>query len=136
MTHRPHQLLFQESLPAHRAAAPEYGPLLRRRVPCVGDQLYPPGSFRDWHTDRFGYAGWVVFLVEVAGPGRSSFRYVDPRTGEMVVVPDRNDTAYFFRPSLEFTIPNPHDRQSCLKDGPGVHPPGRMMHRNIGICHE
>ena len=69
--------------------------------PCVGDQFYPPGSFRGWHTDRFGYVGWVVFLVEVAEPGKSSFRYVDPRSGEMVVVPDRNDVACFFRPSAE-----------------------------------
>ena len=68
---------------------------------CVGDQFYPPGSFRGWHTDRFNYIGWVVFLVEVAEPGKSSFRYVDPRSGEMVVVPDRNDVAYFFRPSAE-----------------------------------
>ena len=35
--------------------------------------------------------------MEVAQPGKSSFRYVDPRTGAMVAVPDRNDVAYFFR---------------------------------------
>ena len=65
---------------------------------CLADQFYPPGAFRRWHTDRWsGYLGWEVFLVEVAQAGRSSFRYVDPRTGEMVVVPDRNDVAYFFR---------------------------------------
>ena len=65
---------------------------------CVSDQFYPPGAFRRWHTDRWsGYLGWEVFLVEVAQPGKSSFRYVDPRTGTMVVVPNRNDVAYFFR---------------------------------------
>ena len=69
--------------------------------PCIGDQLYPPGAFRGWHTDRYGYAGWVVFLVQVAQPGRSSFRYIDPAGGGMVVVPDRNDVAYFFRTSAE-----------------------------------
>ena len=32
--------------------------------PCVGDQFYPPGAFRGWHTDRFShYVGWVVFLA-------------------------------------------------------------------------
>ena len=69
--------------------------------PCAGDQFYPPGAFRGWHSDQFGYVGWVVFLVEVAEPGRSSFRYVEPGSGEMVVVPDRNDVAYFFRVSAE-----------------------------------
>jgi len=69
--------------------------------PCVGDQFYPPGAFRGWHSDQFGYVGWAVFLVEVAEPGRSSFRYVEPGSGEMVVVPDRNDVAYFFRVSAE-----------------------------------
>ena len=69
---------------------------------CLGDQFYPPGAFRPWHTNRWsGYAGWAVFLVEVAQPGKSSFRYVDPRTGEMIVVPDRNDVAYFFHTSAE-----------------------------------
>ena len=69
--------------------------------PCVGDQFYPPGAFRGWHSDQFGYVGWAVFLVEVAEPGRSSFRYVEPGSGEMVVVPDRNDVAYFFHVSAE-----------------------------------
>ena len=68
---------------------------------CVGDQFYPPGAFRGWHTDRFGYIGWVVFLVQVAQPNKSSFRYMDPASGGMVVVPDRNDVAYFFRTSAE-----------------------------------
>lgn len=68
---------------------------------CVSDQFYPPGAFRGWHTDRFVYAGWVVFLVQVAHPGRSSFRYLDAADGDMVVVPERNDVAYFFRTSTE-----------------------------------
>ena len=69
--------------------------------PCVGDQFYPPGAFRGWHTDRFHYIGWEMFLVRVAQPGKSSFRYMDPASGDMVVVPDRNDIAYFFRTSAE-----------------------------------
>lgn len=68
---------------------------------CVGDQLYPPGAFKGWHTDRFIYAGWLLFLVQVARPGRSSFRYLDAAEGDMVVVPERNDVAYFFRTSAE-----------------------------------
>ena len=68
---------------------------------CVGDQFYPPGAFKGWHTDRFIYDGWLVFLVQVAHPGRSSFRYLDAADGEMVVVPERNDVAYFFRTSTE-----------------------------------
>ena len=91
-----------------RNPSPRIAPLRRSmdrffggECPCVGDQFYPPGSFRGWHTDRFGYVGWVAFLVEVAEPGKSSFRYVDPRTGELVVVPDRNEVAYFFRVSAE-----------------------------------
>lgn len=69
--------------------------------PCVGDLFYPPGSCRSWHTDRYSYVGWAVYLVKVAEADRSSFRYVDPCTGEMVVVPDRNDVACFFRVSAE-----------------------------------
>ena len=69
--------------------------------PCVGDLFYPPGSCRSWHTDQYSYVGWAVYLVKVAKAGRSSFRYVDPGTGEMVVVPDRDDMAHFFRVSAE-----------------------------------
>ena len=91
-----------------RNPSPRIAPLRRAmdrffgcECPCIGDQFYPPGAFRGWHTDRFGYVGWVVFLVQVAQPGRSSFRYMDPAGGGMVVVPDRNDVAYFFRTSAE-----------------------------------
>ena len=91
-----------------RNPSPRIAPLRRAMdrffgcaCPCVGDQFYSPGAFRGWHTDRFSYVGWVVFLVQVAQPGRSSFRYMDPAGGDLVVVPDRNDMAYFFRTSAE-----------------------------------
>ena len=91
-----------------KSPSPRIGPLRQAmdrffgcECPCVGDQFYPPGAFRGWHTDRFGYIGWVVFLVQVAQPGKSSFRYMDPASGGVVVVPDRNDVAYFFRTSAE-----------------------------------
>ncbi len=45
--------------------------------PCVGDLFYPPGSCRSWHTDRYSYAGWAVYLV------------------------NRDDMACFFRVSAE-----------------------------------
>lgn len=92
----------------YRSPSPRIAPLRRAMdrffagaCRCIGDQFYPPGAFRGWHSDQFGAIGWVVFLVEVAQPGRSSFRYVDPLSGELVVVPDRNDIAYFFRVSAE-----------------------------------
>ena len=91
-----------------RHPSPRIAPLRRAmdrffgcECPCLGDQFYPPGAFRGWHTDRFNYLGWVVFLVQVAQPGRSSFRYMDPAGGDMVVVPDRTDVAHFFRTSAE-----------------------------------
>ncbi len=104
----PHEWTMGSTNCHFKHPSPRIAPLRRAmdrflgcKCPCVGDQFYPPGAFRGWHTDRFGYVGWVVFLVQVAQPGGSSFRYIDPRTGEMIVVPDRTDVAYFFRVSAQ-----------------------------------
>lgn len=63
---------------------------------CVGDFLYSPGAYRSWHTNKFDGSGWVLFLSFVDVDHASSFRYLDPVSDELVVVPDAGLTASFF----------------------------------------
>jgi hypothetical protein len=55
---------------------------------CVGDQLYPPGGYRGWHTNFWDVEGWVMFLVDVDTPRCSFFRFAHPETRELVTVWD------------------------------------------------
>lgn len=49
----------------------------------AGQWWYPPGTFFGWHTNE-SYPGWRLYLSHSEDPGRSFFRYRDPRSGEVV----------------------------------------------------
>ena len=63
---------------------------------CVGDFVYPPMSYRSWHTNQFDALGWAMFIVRANEPHQSFFKYVHPQTRELVTVWETRDTVNFF----------------------------------------
>jgi hypothetical protein len=57
------------------------------RVTGSGFFLYPPGEYMGWHTN-WQNPGWRLYLSYADEPGRSFFRYRDPRTGKIVTSMD------------------------------------------------
>ncbi len=45
-----------------------------------GNYLYPPGGFKEWHTNMASVPGWRMYIIRKSAQGRSFFRYVDPVT--------------------------------------------------------
>ena len=45
-----------------------------------GNYLYPPGGFKEWHTNMASVPGWRMYIIRKSPEGRSFFRYVDPVT--------------------------------------------------------
>lgn len=63
---------------------------------CQGDYWYPPGGFRDWHTNKYDKAGWRLYIVDVDVRAQSYFRIKHPRTHEIVTLWDQPGTFNFF----------------------------------------
>ena len=61
-----------------------------------GHFWYPPGSHMAWHTNNKA-PGWRVYLTHAEEPGRSFFRYCDPRTGKVVTTMDNRWDLRVFR---------------------------------------
>ena len=61
-----------------------------------GDFLYPANGYRSWHTNRHDEPGWRMYLIQVAEPEASFFRFVHPETGELVTVWDTPDSVNLF----------------------------------------
>jgi hypothetical protein len=45
-----------------------------------GNYLYPPGGFKEWHTNMASTPGWRMYIINKSPHGKSFFRYVDPVT--------------------------------------------------------
>ena len=52
-----------------------------------GHFWYPPGGYMGWHTN-FKVPGWRLYISYAQEPGRSFFRYRDPKSSEIVTVWD------------------------------------------------
>lgn len=89
-------------------------------VRCSGSMWYPPSSYRLWHTNA-DQPGWRMYLVDVdrpfTDPDRTSFfRYLHPRTREIVTLRESPRIVRFFKveqdPEKLFwhCIANPTDR--------------------------
>lgn len=61
-----------------------------------GHFWYKPGSHMGWHTNNRA-PGWRVYLTHAAEPGRSFFRYRDPRDGRIVTTMDGDWDLRVFR---------------------------------------
>ncbi|MDN3353269.1 hypothetical protein [Actinomadura sp. DC4] len=58
---------------------------------------YPPSGYRLWHTDET-QPGWRMHVVDFdERPEASFFRYMDPRTHEIVTLRERPRTVRFFK---------------------------------------
>jgi hypothetical protein len=55
-----------------------------------GNFYYPPGGFREWHTNRKDTPGWRLYYVRTAEPDKSWFNYVDPVSKKMHQIADRD----------------------------------------------
>jgi hypothetical protein len=66
-----------------------------------GSLWYPPSSYRLWHTNET-QPGWRMYVIDFdeppAGPSETSFfRYLNPRTQEIVTLPERPRMVRFFK---------------------------------------
>jgi hypothetical protein len=66
-----------------------------------GSLWYPPASYRLWHTNET-QPGWRMYVVDLDGPpvdpaDTSFFRYMDPRTEEIVTLGERPRMVRFFK---------------------------------------
>ncbi|MGK5550210.1 Nif11-like leader peptide family natural product precursor [Actinomadura kijaniata] len=75
--------------------------LFGSEVRFSGSLWYPPNSYRLWHTNET-QPGWRMYVIDFDGPfadpGHTSFfRYQNPRTGEIVTLPERPRIVRFFK---------------------------------------
>jgi hypothetical protein len=64
-----------------------------------GALWYPPNSYRLWHTNE-NQPGWRMYLTDFDTParqGKSFFRYMHPRTKEIVTLEEKSRLVRFFR---------------------------------------
>lgn len=63
----------------------------RYGVELSGCFYYPPGGFREWHSNARHDQGWRMYYCMVSEPGGSSFQYLDARSGQVQRLMDRDD---------------------------------------------
>lgn len=66
-----------------------------------GSLWYPPSSYRLWHTNE-NQPGWRMYIVDFDAPFTartqvSFFRYLNPRTKEIVTLPEKPRIVRFFK---------------------------------------
>lgn len=70
--------------------------LEKRGIEVTGSFYYPPGGYREWHTNADKTSGWRMYYVRVLENEKSWFHYVNPSTNELVKVPDKDDYFHLF----------------------------------------
>ncbi len=63
----------------------------------AGDFLYPPNGFRIWHTNKYDLESWFVFFVDTDEERQSFFKFVNPKTGEVITHWDEPLSMNIFR---------------------------------------
>lgn len=66
-----------------------------------GSMWYPPFAYRLWHTNE-DQPGWRMYLIDLdedvaRSDSRTFFRYMNPRSQELVTLPDRPKMVRFFQ---------------------------------------
>lgn len=51
---------------------------------------YPPGGYREWHTNCYNRCDWTLYVVYVEEDNKSWFNYIHPTTKEYISIPDKN----------------------------------------------
>lgn len=62
-----------------------------------GNYLYPPGGFKEWHTNMASLPGWRMYIINKSAAGKSFFRYVDPATTQLQTIWDEAGQINIFR---------------------------------------
>lgn len=65
-------------------------------VEITGTFYYPPGGYREWHTNADKPAGWRMYYIRIPENGKSWFNYINPRTQTFIQVPDQDDCFVLF----------------------------------------
>jgi hypothetical protein len=68
-----------------------------KQVLITGYFYYPPGGFREWHTNEHDIIGWRLYYVKREEPNKSWFLWKDPVTGETHREADCNDCYNMFK---------------------------------------
>lgn len=61
---------------------------------------YPPGGFREMHTNRYNTISWRLYYVKTLNESESSFNYINPDNKEkfeLIKVPDKNNYFNLFK---------------------------------------
>jgi len=66
----------------------------------IGHFWYPPGGYMGWHTNS-NAPGWRMYVTCCDAPGKSFFRYRDPKSREIVTSYDRLWTVRLFKVSSD-----------------------------------
>jgi hypothetical protein len=61
-----------------------------------GNFYYPPGGFREWHSNRTHGAGYRMYFVACDNDNQSGLNYVDPVTDKVNTHYDKNEHANIF----------------------------------------
>jgi len=51
---------------------------------------YPPGGYREWHTNFDDKPGWRFYYISCPEDHKSWFNYINPDTQGMTTIPDKN----------------------------------------------
>lgn len=75
--------------------------LFEADIKLTGSFWYPPNAYRLWHTNE-ECVGWRMYLIdferpELAANGKSFFRYMHPKTKELVTLIDKPKLVRFFK---------------------------------------
>lgn len=61
-----------------------------------GNFYYPPGGFREWHSNRTHGAGYRMYFVACDKDHKSGLNYIDPLTNKVKTHFDKNNYANIF----------------------------------------
>jgi len=70
--------------------------LQEKGLRVTGSFYYPPGGYREWHTNANNPSCWTMYYVRVLEEQKSWFHYVNPTTNQLVQVPDRDGYFHLF----------------------------------------
>lgn len=65
------------------------------KIIISGVFYYPPGSFREWHTNS-NAPGYRLYYINALEPNKSFLNFVHPISGEVISVPDRKECVNLF----------------------------------------
>lgn len=91
-----HRAKFRHAELWHRYRSEMKDELEKKGVRVTGSFYYPPGGYREWHTNANNRSCWTMYYVRVTEERKSWFHYVNPTSNKLVQVPDRDGYFHLF----------------------------------------